>query len=356
MSRFATALLAVALGALALAPGADAAYEPLGSSTTTITLAKPFARFLHQNQIKLAAVAPAKVRGRRLSLPLAEGKWDPTIGKGQVQSAGAIVLRRARRKLPLKNLTVKANRQPLTAKVGGGQLKLATSRRIAARRAGFGSAFEARRLLLTAKVATRLNKKLRPKVPFRARQAIGTLKTTAAPALMDVLPEGRLTLDPDPGFLAKLDSLHASLNPIFPAERPGPFTFPIAVASTISPDGTQGTIRTEGELEALLLGSGQLFWGQQWLDLSSGSDLVEANLQPSPPYPGKQAQGPLFSLSLAGAQVTPDPIARSVSVQGASLTLTQAAADQLNQLLAAGEGAFGSGQALGSVSFVAVGE
>ena len=173
---------------------------------------------------------------------------------------------------------------------------------------------------------------------------------------MDVRPEGRLTLDPSPDFLAKLDSLHASLNPIFPAEHTGPFTFPIAVASTISPDATQGTIRTEGELEALLLGSGQLFWGQQWFDLSGSADLIEANLQPSPPYGGKQAQGPLLTLSLAGAQVVPDPAARAVSVQGASLTLTQAAADQLNQLLASGEGVFAAGGAVGTVSFTAVGE
>lgn len=334
----------------------QAAYEPLGSSTTTLTLAKPFARFLHHNQIKLTAVAPAQVKGRKLSLPLAEGKWDPTTGRGQIESAGAIVLHSKRRKLPLKELSVKANRQPLTAKLGGGQLKVATSKRIASRRAGFGSAFQARALRLSAKAATRLNKKLRSKAPFQARQLIGTLKATAAPALMNVLPEGRLTLEPTAELLAKLASLHVSLNPIFPAEHPGPFTFPLAPASTISPDGTQGTIRTEGELEMLLLGSGQLFWGSQWLDLTSGADLIEANLQPDPPYAGKQGQGPLLSLSLAGAQVILDPSARSVSVQGASLALTQTAADQLNQLLAAGKGVFGSGEAVGSASFVAVGE
>ena len=258
--------------------GAGAAYEPLGSSTTTIALAKPFASFLKTNGIKLSAVAPAQVRGAKLSLPLAEGKWDPTIGKGQIQSAGAIVFAKGARKLPLKDLTVKANRNPLAAKVGGGQLKLATSKAIASRQAGFGSSFQAKQLLLTAKAATRLNKKLRPKVPFRVGQVLGTLKATSQPALIDVLPEGRLGLDPDPGFLAKLSSLFVSLNPVFPAERPGPFTFPIAAASTISPDGTQGTIRTEGELEMLLLGSGQLFWGEQWLDLWGGADLVNQYL------------------------------------------------------------------------------
>jgi hypothetical protein len=349
--------LAIALAlALAPPPSTQAAYEPLGASTTTLTLAGPFAAFLKTNAIKLAAVAPAQVRGQKLTLPLAEGKWDPTTGKGQIESDGAIVLRGKGRKLPLKGLTVKANRQPLTAKLGGGQLKLATSEAIDSRRAGFGAAFEARALLLTAKAATRLNKKLRPREPFQANQLLGTLRASSRPALMSVLPEGRLTLDPAAVFLAELASLHVSLNPVFPAEHPGPFTFPIAPASTISPDGTQGTIRTEGELEALLLGSGQLFWGEQWFDLYQGADLLDANLQPSPPYAGKQDQAPLLTLSLAGAQVTANPATRSVSIQGASLTFTQTAADQLNQLLAAGKSVFAAGEALGSVSLTATGQ
>lgn len=344
------------LAFLCCSPAAQAAYEPLGSATTTLTLAKPFARFLHQNRIKLAAVAPAQAKARKLSLPLAAGEWDPTTGKGKVESAGAIVFQSRRRKLPLKELTVKANRQPLTAKVGGGQLKVATSKRIKAKRQGFGSAFQARKLVLSAKVATRLNKKLRPQQPFQPKQLLGTLKTAVQPALMSIRTEGRLTLDPSPDFLAKLQSLFVAVNPIFPAEHPGPFTFPLAPDSTLSPDGTQGTIHTEGEMELLLLGSGQIFWAQQWFDFSQGADLIEANLQPDPPYGGKQGQAPLFSLSLAGAQVTADPAARSVAVAGAPLALSQTAADQLNRLLAAGKSVFSSGDAVGNVSFTALGQ
>lgn len=351
-------IAALALCSTSLAPGAGAAYEPLGSSTTTITLAKPFARFLRQAGVKVSALAPARAKGRRLSLPLAEGKWDPTTGKGQVQSEGAIVFRSARRKLPLKDLVVKANRQPLTAKVGGGQLKVASSKRIESRRQGFGSAFEARQLLLSAKAATRLDKKLRPKLPFQAGQLLGTLKVSSAPAEMSVLPEGRMSLAFAPSFVAKLQGLFVSLNPISPAElSPGPvMSFPIAAGSTISPEGTQGTIRTAGEVELLLLGSGQLFWNEGWLDLTNGADLIEANLQPDPPYGGKQAQGALFTLSLAGAQVVPDAKARSVSVTGAALALSQAAADQLNKVLGGGKGVFSAGEALGSASFTVVGE
>ena len=352
-----SASLALAL-CLCLAQGASAAYEPLGSATTTLTIAGPFSSFMKQAGVKLGAVAPATAKGAKLSLPLASGKWDPTTGKGQVQSEGAIVFQSARKKLPFKDLTVKANSQPLSAKVGGGQLKVGSSKSIESERAGFGSSFEARSLLLSAKAATRLNKKLRPKAQFTAGQLIGTLQVSCAPAQMTVLAKGRMSLAFAPSFVAKLQGLFVSLNPISPAElSPGPaMSFPIATGSTISPDGTKGTIRTSGEVELLLLGSGQVFWNEQWLDLSNGADLIEANLQPDPPGGGKQAQGPLFTLSLAGAQVAPDAKARSVSVQGASLVLTQTAADQLNKVLAGGRGVFEVGEGLGSVGFSAVGE
>ena len=358
LRTFLPATAALALCLFSLAQSAGAAYEPLGSATTTLTIAKPFASFLKQDGIKLGPVAPAKASGSTLTLPLQAGKWDPTTGKGQVESAGAIVFQSSHRKLPFKDLTVKANNQPLAAKVGGGQLKVGSSKQIESKRAGFGSSFEARQLLLSAKAAPRLNKKLRPKVPFTSGQLIGTLRVASAPAEMTVLEKGRMSLAFASSFVAKLQSLFVSLNPISPAElSPGPtMSFPIAAGSTISPDGTKGTIRTAGEVELLLLGTGQLFWNEQWLDLSNGADLVEANLQPDPPNGGKQAQGPLFTLSLQGAQIAPDAKARSVSIQGASLTLTQAAADQLNKVLAGGKGVFDVGETLGSVGFVAVGE
>jgi hypothetical protein len=351
-------LLGATLCSLALAHSAHAAYEPLGSATTTISLAPSFAKFLEQDEIKLGAVAPAKARGAGFSLPLAEGRWDPTTGKGQIESEGAIVFESRRHKLPFRDLKLKANSNPLTAKVGGGQLKVAASEQISSKREGFGSVFQAKALRLTAKAATRLNKKLRPETPFRPEQLIGTLQATSAPEVMGVQVKNRVTLAFAAGFAAKLKSLFVSLNPISPAElAPGPtLSFPIATGSTISPDGTGGTIRTEGETELLLLGSGQIFWAQQWLDLGSGMDLVEPNLQPSPLHGGKQSQAPLFSLSLAGAQISADAKRRTVSVAGASLVLTQAAADQLNQLLAGGKPVFSVGESLGSVAFTAQGQ
>ncbi|HEX5414422.1 MAG TPA: hypothetical protein VFZ25_02075 [Chloroflexota bacterium] len=354
----ATTAAAAMLALAATAPIAGAAYEPLGTATTTVSLSPAFASFLKANGLRIEAAAPARAKGRRLSLPLAAGKWDPTIGRGEIESEGAIVFKGKRRSLPFKNLTVKANRTPLTAKVGGGQLKVASAKSVAAKREGFGESFSAKALRLSTKVATRLNKKLRPERPFQPNQLIGALRTKSVPETMAVLPRNRLALAFAPQLVAKLNDLFVSLNPISPAElAPGPvLSFPIAAASTISPDGAEGTLRTAGEAELLQLGAGQLFWGEQWLDLSAGVDLIDANLQPSPPFGGKQAQGPLFALSLQGAQIAPNPRARTVAVAGASLTLSQLAADQMNQLLAGGKPVFVAGEALGTVSFTAQGQ
>lgn len=351
-------LLPLVAAALALLPvaGASASYDPLASATTTLHLEPSFASYLTRNSIAVEASAPATRKGAKLSLPLAEGEWDPTTAKGKVRSEGAIVLRNSRRRVPLRDLLVKANRTPLTAKVGGGQLKVAVAKSIFSKREGFGASFTARQLRLSPQAATRLNKKLRPREPFEAGQVLGTLTVRSQPATVTVLAQNRMTLTPTPEILAKLKSLFVSLNPIAPAElAPGPvLSFPIIVGGDIAPDGMGGTVRTGGEVELLQLGGGQVFWREQWLQPGSSVALGEANLQPSPPFGGKQPQAPLFSLS--GGQVVSDPKARTVTITGATASLETATAEQMNQLFAEGKPVFAPGEAFGSVSFTAQGQ
>jgi hypothetical protein len=341
-----------------MAPAAEAAYDPLATATATLTLDKGFAAYLKANGIELGAGAPAKRQGAKLLLPAGGGEWDPTTGKGTIEAEGTIVFQGRRGKVPLRELEIKAKRTPLYARVGGGQLKVAAAKKITAARDGFGASFTAARLALSAKVATRLNKKLRPEVPFAANQQIGTLTAKVQPQTVTVLPQNRATLAPDPAILAKFERLHVSLNPIAPAElAPGPlYSFPIAVGGQIAPDASSGTLRTGGDLEFLQLGAGQLFWHEQWLEPGSALDSAEANIQPSPPYPGKQGRLGVLGLDLAAAAVSADPRARTVSLSGASLTLSASTAQSFNEAFAAGKVTFAAGERLGSVSFVAQGQ
>jgi hypothetical protein len=338
---------------LVFVPTASAASDPLASGTTKLTLDRGFLAFLKRDKVALGATAPARLKGGVLTMPVSGGLMDPTSGKGTIEQPGALVFR-GRKSVPLKDITIKTKHSPLIAKVGGSQLKVASSSKLTVKREGFGTSLSAGKLKLSAKVAERLNKKLRPKAPFEEGQTIGSLASRTQPATVTLLEANRAALVLDSAFLAKLASLFVSVNPIFPAEHSGPtFTFPIIRGGAIAPDASAGTLRTGGDVELLQLGGGQVFWHEPWPELGTKVDSAEVNVQPSPPYPGKLGRVGLFDLNMAAAAISSDPRARTIGVSGASLTLEAQTAATLNQAFSPGTETFRAGEALGVLSFVA---
>ena len=331
MSRktIAGALLALALLA---PPAARATYDPIGSGKAQILLDRGFASFLAKDGIKLGAKAGARRHGRNLALQVGGGNLDPTLGMGEIEAEGTLLFQAGNKKVPLRDIRARTKRDTLIAKVGGSQLKIATSAVRKTKRSGFGTAYTAKKLKLTAKVATRLNKKLRPKTPFYAGQPLGNLSANAQPELATILPEGRASIALDPSFTAKMDSLFVSINPIFPAEHPGPFTFPAIAGGSIAPDGLEGTFRTGGALEFLQLGAGQVFQNELWLDLGIRSDSAEVDVEPTPAFPGKL--GRVGAYDLGAEQISSDLATRTISVSG-PLTLTSATAQTFERSLRA---------------------
>lgn len=355
MRRTSVACVAI-LCAFALAQSAHASYDPLDSGQAKLLLDKRFASFLAKDGIALKAATGAKRKGRSYLLPITAGQIDPIEGKGQAATEGALIFQSQRKQVPLRQIRVKSTRQPLIAKVGGSQLKFATAKQTSARRAGFGTTLSSTKLELTAKAITRLNKKLRPRVPFQPNQLLGSLTTNAQPQLVTIEEKGAATINLDSVFLAKLDEHFISLNPIAPAQRFGAqASFPIAIGGAIAPDGTEGTLRTGGALEFLQLGAGQVFWSELWLDLGARSDTAEVDIEPTPAFPGKI--GRVGVLDYTPVAVSSDPRARTISVAGASLALSAGAAQTFNQAFAQGQAPiFAAGEAVGAVSFGAVGE
>jgi hypothetical protein len=344
------------LALLCLAPCAGAAYDPIGGGTTKLTLDKGFLSFLKKQGVILTAKAPAKRQGKAIVLPVSGGKEDPTTGKGEVSHEGTIVFGKANRKVPLRAIELKAKKTPLFAKVGGSQLKLVSAKTITSTREGFGQGFKATGLQLTAKVATRLNKKLRTGKAFSEGLAIGTLKSKTQPQRVAILDQGQGTIVPDPQILAKFKSLFVSLNPIAPAElAPGPLLkFPIALGGQISPDATEGSLRLGGAIELLQLGAGQVFHSEYWLDLGAKSTSAEVDIEPTPAFPGKLGRLGAFDLGIGA--VASEPKARTITLSGAPLTLTAATAQSFNEAFAEGKAVFGAGEAFGVVGFGAVGQ
>jgi hypothetical protein len=335
---------------------ANAAYDPIAGGTTKLTLDKGLLSFLKKEGVTLKAKAPAKRQGNTILLPVSGGKSDPTQGKGEVTHEGQIVFAKGNRKVPLRDIELKAKKTPLFAKVGGSQLKFVSAKTITSAREGFGQGFKATGLELTAKVATRLNKKLRTGKAFQEGLAIGTLKSKTQPQRVAILDQGQGTITPDPAILAKFKALFVSLNPIAPAElQPGPILkFPIALGGQISPDASEGTLRFGGAIELLQLGAGQVFHKEYWLDLGLKSTSAEVDIEPTPAFPGKLGRVGAFDLGVGS--VSSDPKSRTISVSGAPLALTAATAQSFNDAFAEGKAVFGAGEAFGVVGFGAVGQ
>jgi hypothetical protein len=346
------------LGALALAPGAQATYDPIGSGTTKLILDKGFLAQAKKEGVKVVAKAPAKLKAGTITLPVSGGSLDPTLSKGEIEAEGSIVFSSGNRKVPLRSIEVKTKKTPLYAKVGGGQLKVASVKSLSFKREGFNSFFGARGLALTQKVATRLNKKLRTKDFFKEGQLVGALRSTTQPRVVSILPQGQATLVPDPAFLAKLKGLFVSLNPISPAElSPGPMLhFPIAGGGQLAPNGSEGTLRTAGAIELLQLGAGQVFQREYWFDLGTKATAAEVDVEPTPAFPGKLGQIGVFGIDMARALIASEPKSRTISVSNAPLTLTAATAQTFNEAFAAGASTFAAGETFGVVGFGAVGQ
>jgi hypothetical protein len=340
------------LGLLLAAPAASASYDSVSGGATRLVLEKRFAAFLGEAGVKIGTAAGATEKGRKLVLPVSGGRLDPTIGRGEIEHLGTIVLRSARARVLIRKLVVKTASAPLVAKVGGSQLKIATSAATDSTRDGFATKLEARKLRLTDKVATRLNKKLRPREEFRAGQVVGTLASEATPLVTAIVPTGRATLVFDGAFMAKLDRRFVSVNPIFPAEHVGPtFTLPIIPGGTLAPDASQGTLRTGGEIEFLRLGAGQVFWHELWFDVGSGTTLAEVDVEPTPAFPGKLGQIPILGLGEGAAGA--DAGTRVISLNGAPLTLPAEIAAIFNQAFAEAGEDFKAGELVGTLSFAA---
>jgi hypothetical protein len=229
---------------------------------------------------------------------------------------------------------------------------LAEAGKVQVSRQGFGSKVKVSSLRLSAKVATRLGKKLGLRGVFEPGQLLGAAVTTANPLTVAIQAKNKVSLDLDPAFIAKLQSLFVAVNPIFPAEHPGPFTLPI-FGGTLAADASTGRVATQGALEFLQLGSGQVFWRDPILDLEGASLAAEGEVEPSPPYAGKI--GSVAIAAFARQSVSANGKARTIAASG-GLNLDPSMAAIFNEAFAKPmqrDDVFQAGEQIGTLSFLA---
>jgi hypothetical protein len=354
-------VLALSLCASCLAaPSAGATYDPIGSGQTTIRLAPSFLASLRTAGVKLAATAPARLSGGAVTFPVSGGKLDPVSVKGSLEHIGALVFKAGRHSLPMKELQLKTTQasSPLSAKFGGGKLKLAASSKLTTERSGFGLAMKVSRVRLSGKVATRIEKKLGLHGAFAPNQLLGTAAGEAQPATVAIKPTGRAELTIDPAFAAKLGSLFVAVNPVFPTEHPGAFTFPIGGGTlALGPGVPASGLKTNGALEFVQVGGGQVFARELELDLSDSVANGESQLVLSDAAPGPNQGGAVFGLG-AATPIT-ESAARTIGVTGLPLTLEAGTAQAFDEAFCAPihkPNMFAAGETLGQVSFTAQAE
>jgi hypothetical protein len=349
----------IALASLAGAASAQARFDPIAGGQTRLTFARSFAALLRENGVTVKATSGATFKAGVATFPVSGGKLEPADVVGSVEHEGVLVFAAAGHSLPLKSLVLKTTRKssPLSAKFGGGQLKLSSSSKLTSTREGFGVASKVTQIKLSAKAATRLDKKLGLKGVFEEGQLLGSSLTDAQPETVTVKEGGRAELTLAPEFASKLSALFVAVNPVFPAEHLGaPFTLRVTDGQ-IAPDASSGTLETAGSLELIQQDGGQAFFRELAPELGLATTRSEYQFIGSPTAPGPIVTGPLLGLG-AGTAVS-EPKARTISVTGAPLPLPAATAQALNETFAKPQGksdVFQSGEELGTFSFTALAE
>jgi hypothetical protein len=356
LPQFLALLVLLALVAPAIA---SATYDPIGGGSTTIRLDPAFLKTLRSHGVTLSATAPAKLKNGSVTFPVSTGELDPVAVKGSVQHEGALVFRHGTRKLPMKGLQLKTTQRssPLSAKFGGGKLKLSSRAKLTTARSGFGMRAKVGSMLLSAKVATRLDKKLGLRGVFSEGDALGSSASTLNPASVAIAAAGKAELSIDPAFAAKLQSLFVAVNPIAPAEHPGSFTFPIAAGGTLATDLSSGFLKTGGAIEFIQVGGGQFFVRELEPELSGHVVNAESQLVLASSGPGPNQGGAVFTLG-AGSGAS-DPANRGLSLSGAPLALEPSTAQAFEEAFAKPQGkedVFHAGDVLGALSFTAQAE
>jgi hypothetical protein len=357
--RLLAGLAVTAIGVLAVAQSAQARFDPIAGGQTKLTLAKPFLALLKANGVSVKGTTGATYKSGVATFPVSGGKLEPVDVVGSVEHEGVLVFAAGGHTLPLKSLVLKTTRKssPLSAKFGGGQLKLASSSKLTSTRSGFGVASKVTQIKISAKAATRLDKKLGLKGVFAEGQLLGSSITNAQPETVTIKEGGRAELALAPEFASKLSALFVAVNPVFPAEHLGtPFTLHI-IDGQIAPDASSGTLETAGALELIQQDGGQAFFRELAPELGLGQTRSEYQFIGSPTSPGPTVTGPL--LGLGAGMLVSEPKARRIAVSGAPLPLTDATAQSLNETFAKPQGktnVFQSGESLGILSFTAQAE
>jgi hypothetical protein len=137
---------AVMVALLAFVPAANAARDPISGGTTDFHLKKGFLKKLTNLGVGLAGVSTGQTSGNKISLPVAEGMFDPTVAQGHFTSPGGFQFVKGSRSVAITGVEVNTVHGFVRATISGAHMQLGTFGTPTAGREGFGARIKAGQL------------------------------------------------------------------------------------------------------------------------------------------------------------------------------------------------------------------
>jgi hypothetical protein len=337
---------AVMAALLAFVPAASAARDPISGGTTDLHLKRGFIKKLTNLGVGLVGVSTGQTSGNKISLPVAEGMFDPTTAQGHFTSPGGFQLVKGSRSVPITGVEVNTVHSFVRATIAGAHMQLGTFGTPTVGREGFGARIKAGQLTLTQKAATRISNKLGLQGGRRINQRVMSNEfSITSPSSLTILGQNEATLEASAGTTKKLVEkgvdAATGIKPIAPAKnsKVTNFTFPIT-GGTLATNYTTGQITSTGGVEIVKKGktlSPTMKITNIWIEVAQKTATVELEITPTPPFPGQTGRSSIVELVFPANAIQSNPTTRQVTIKGAEAKLQAVAAATLNQVFNQGD-------------------
>jgi len=321
---------------------ATAAQDPIASGTTDLHMKKGFVRKISNLGATVQGVGVGTVTGNKISLPVSGGSLDPTDGNGFLEARGGFKFQLGQRGVPVTQLTVNTENDAVYATVAKARMQIGVLTPPTTGREGFGANVKAVKLTLIEKATQRISNRLGLKGSKRlnAGRVLSNAYSTAQPKTVTVLPQGNLNLTGNAATLAKFAAkgvkVPQGFTPIAPATKPSETSFALPISGgSLAPDASAGKVSTTGgvqilkETETL---SPAVKLSNVSVDLAAKATTAQLEILPSPPFPGAAGQSSIVDVVLPAKAVVTNPVARTITIQGAEVRLQAAFASTLNDV------------------------
>jgi hypothetical protein len=331
---------------LAFVPAASAARDPISGGTTDLHLKKGFLKKLTNLGVGLAGVGTGQTSGNKISLPVTEGMFDPTVAQGHFTSPGGFQLVMGARSVPITGVEVNTVHSFVRATIAGAKMQLGTFGTPTIGREGFGARIKAGQLTLTQKAATRISNKLGLQGSRRINQRVMSNEfSITSPSSLTILGQNEAALEVSAGtlkkFVEKGVDAASGVKPIAPAKnsKVTNFTFPIA-GGTLATDYTSGQVTSTGGVEIVKKGktlSPTVKITNVFVEFAQKTATVELEITPVPPFPGQTGRSSIVEIAFPANAIQSNPTTRTVTIKGAEAKLQAPAAATLNQVFNQGD-------------------